>query len=86
MKITELQLKQIIKEEVEEVLSEAQQQVQFLKSSEWKETLTSLGDVLKGKGFYLESQGGNLSGMMYQYRKDFDDGSKMRLKIVEDLR
>ena len=86
MKITELQLKQIIKEEVEEVLSEAQQQVQFLKSSEWKETLTSLGDVLKGKGFYLEGQGGNLGGMMYQYRKDFDDGTKIRLKIVEVLR
>ena len=86
MKVTISRLKQLIKEELKEVLSEANQQLQFQKSSEWQETLACLGEGLESKGFSLESKGGNVRGGMYIYKKDFDDGSKMRLKIQEDLR
>ena len=86
MKITRSQLKQIIKEELKEVLSEANQQLQFQKSFVWQKTLASLGNVLGTKDFFLESEGANVRGAMYIYRKNFDDGSKMRLKIEEVLR
>ena len=86
MKITKSRLKQLIEEEMKEVLSEASRPVQFQKSPEWQKVLGGLENVLNSNGFSLESKGGHLRGALYIYRKDFDDGSKMRLKIQEDLR